>query len=117
MARASLATIAMLPAVLAGFLSEHRTSDRVLSREIYMSTQRRELYTSSNGDSWYLCRDRAGRIVVSHEPNVSSGGKPSQVELTTFLARGNQGPEHQALLHLIGEMVQPSWTPEKSAAS
>ena len=57
-----------------------------------MSTQRRELYTSSNGDSWYLCRDRAGRIVVSHEPNVSSGGKPSHVEIVAYLATGKQGP-------------------------
>jgi hypothetical protein len=80
-----------------------------------MTTQRRELYTSSNGDSWYLCRDRAGRIVVSHEPNLPSGEKSSQVELATFLAKGNRGPEHQALLQLIGELVDPAWKPEEPA--
>ena len=43
--------------------------------------------------------------MVAHEPNVSSGGKASQIEVRDFLAKGNQGPEHQALLQLIGELV------------
>jgi hypothetical protein len=76
-----------------------------------MTTQRRELYASPNGDVWYLCRERSGQIVVSHEPSLSSGGKSSQVDLGTFLAPGNNGPEHQALLHLIGELVDPTWLP------
>ena len=76
-----------------------------------MSTQRRKLYTSPNGDSWYLCRERSGSIVVAHEPNLSSGGRSSQVELGTFLAKGNKGPEHQALLQLIGELVDPQSRP------
>jgi hypothetical protein len=70
-----------------------------------MPTQRRKLYESSSGDCWYLCRSRAGQVVVSHEPNVSSGGRPSQIEVRDFLAKGNQGPEHQALLELIGKLV------------
>jgi hypothetical protein len=70
-----------------------------------MSTQQRELYSSSNGDSWYLCREPSGRIMVSHEPNVSSGGKSSLIEVGTFLAKGNNGPEHEALRQLIGELV------------
>jgi hypothetical protein len=76
-----------------------------------MTTQRRELYVSPNGDVWYLCRERSGQIAVSHEPNLSSGGKSSQVDIGTFLATGNKGPEHQALLHLIGELVNPTWLP------
>ena len=70
-----------------------------------MTTQRRLLYESSNGDRWHLCRSRSGQVVVAHEPNVSSGGKASQIEVRDFLAKGNQGPEHEALLQLIGELV------------
>ena len=58
-----------------------------------MATQGRKLYTSSSGDSWYLCRGRKGEVVVSHEPNVASGGKSSQIDLVTFLSK-HQGPEH-----------------------
>ena len=79
-----------------------------------MTTQRRKLYTSSNGDSWYLCRGRNGQVVVSHEPNLASGGKSSQVDLSTFLAKGNAGPEHQALLQLIAELVDPNHAPAQS---
>ena len=46
-----------------------------------------------------------------HEPNRSSGKKPSQIDIGTFLAEGNTEPGHQALLHLIGELVDPSHTP------
>jgi hypothetical protein len=65
---------------------------------------RRELYVSANGDSWYLCREDSVRVFVEHEPNLPSGGKSSRVELGAFLQRP-QGPEHQALLHLIGTLV------------
>lgn len=78
-----------------------------------MTTQRRQLYASSNGDVWYLCRARSGQIVVSHEPNPASGGKSSQIPVGTFLAEENNGPEHQALLQLIGELVDPAWLPSK----
>jgi hypothetical protein len=70
-----------------------------------MTTQRRKLYESSNGDCWFLCRSRSGQVVVSHEPNAASGGRSSQIEVREFLAKGNQGPEHQALLQLIGQLV------------
>jgi hypothetical protein len=73
-----------------------------------MTDQRRKLYKSSSGDVWYLCRARDGSVVVSHEPNASSGGKFSQVDLSTFLAKENQGPEHQALRQLIAELVDPA---------
>jgi hypothetical protein len=71
-----------------------------------MSAQRREIYTSSSGDSWYLCREPEGQPVVSHVPNIASGGKPSSVDLAAFLAKQNQGPEHQALRELIGDLVE-----------
>ena len=75
--------------------------------DLHMNTQRRELYSSANGDAWYLCRDASGRVFISHEPNIPSGGSPSQIEIGTFLARGAQGPEHQALLQLIATLVEP----------
>ena len=76
-----------------------------------MTTQRRRLYTSSNGDKWFLCRERSGGVVVSHEPNASSGGKASQIALAEFLAKQNQGPEHEALHQLIAELVDPAHLP------
>ena len=77
----------------------------------FMSSERRELYSSPNGDSWYLCRDSRGKILVSHEPNTASGGRPSLIELGTFLATKNQGPEHQALRHLIGTLLETTEPP------
>lgn len=76
-----------------------------------MTTQRRRLYNSSNGDKWYLCRERSGVVVVSHEPSEESGGETSQVDLAEFLAKENQGPEHEALRQLIAELVDPAHLP------
>ena len=70
-----------------------------------MTLQARTLYTSSSGDSWSLCRNQHGHVVVLHEPNPASGGKPSETDLGTFLAEPNRGPEHQALRQLIGELI------------
>ena len=72
-----------------------------------MSLEARELYRSANGDRWSLVRDAASeRVFVRHEPNVSSGGRASDIEVGDFLARGDRGPEHQALLRLIGTLVE-----------
>lgn len=75
-----------------------------------MAVETRELYSSSNGDRWYLARDiESGQVFVQHVPNAASGGRPSHIEIGAFLGRGGQGPEHQALLRLIGTLVeQPS---------
>ena len=72
-----------------------------------MALQSRELYRSApNGDRWSLVRDsESGRVFIEHQPNVSSGGKPSQMEIGDFLAHGGHGPEHQALLRLIGTLT------------
>lgn len=68
-------------------------------------SERRELYRSPNGDSWYLGREPGdGRAFVIHMPNGPSGGQSSHVELAEFLGRGN-GPEQQALLRLIATLV------------
>jgi hypothetical protein len=73
-----------------------------------MTIEARTLYTSSSGDTWFLCRSRSGDIVVSHQPNRASGGKRSEIDLSTFLVKGNKGPEHQALRQLIGELIDSS---------
>lgn len=69
--------------------------------------ERRELYRSPNGDAWFLTRDPAnGHAVVIHEANAPSGGHISQIEIGAFLSHGARGPEHQALLRLIGTLVE-----------
>jgi hypothetical protein len=55
----------------------------------------------------------SGRVFVEHEPNVPSGGKSSCIELSAFLQRP-QGPEHQALLRLIGSLVDKDGPPQHS---
>ncbi len=73
-----------------------------------MTYQKRELYRSApNDDRWSLVREDASqRIFIEHEPNQSSGGRASQIEIEDFLAHGPRGPEHQALLRLIGSLVE-----------
>jgi hypothetical protein len=61
-----------------------------------------ELYCSSNGDTWFLERDSAGRSFVVHEPNRPSGGHRSRVPAEEFLKR-SQGPERQALLRALDD--------------
>lgn len=67
---------------------------------------RRELYRSPNGDTWFLGRDPSdGRAVVIYEPNRPSGAHTSCFELSEFIGQGGGSPEHQALLRLIGTLV------------
>ena len=67
----------------------------------------RELYSSPNGDRWLLRRDPAtGNTFVRHEANVPSGGKRTDIDIGEFLSGGQRNPEHQALLRLIGTLVE-----------
>jgi hypothetical protein len=60
------------------------------------------IYQSSNGDSWILTKDPVtGAATVMHTPNPQSGGEVSFIEVKKFLSEGANGPEHQALRHLI----------------
>ena len=69
-------------------------------------SDRRALYQSPSGDTWYLGREPAnGRAFVIHQPNGPSGGKRSHIELGVFLGQGSEKPEQQALLRLIGTLV------------
>jgi hypothetical protein len=60
----------------------------------------RKLHESPPGDRWYLIQDPSG-VFVRHE---SSGGDIEHVEIGTFLS--GDGPEQQALLGLIGTLVE-----------
>jgi hypothetical protein len=42
---------------------------------------------------------------VIHQPNGSSGGRLSHIDLGEFLNAETKGPEHQALLRLIGTLL------------
>jgi hypothetical protein len=66
----------------------------------------RVLYENANGDVWRLVRDpQSGVPMVEHKPNASSGGRASLTEIGQFLRSGGSGPEQQALLQLIGKLV------------
>ncbi len=72
-----------------------------------MPVETRELYSSPNGDIWFLGRDAAtGDVFIRHEPNAPSGGRPTDIGIATFLGRGPRNPEHQALLRLIGTLIE-----------
>lgn len=70
-------------------------------------TERRELYSSPNGDTWYLGREPGdGHAFVIHQPNGPSGGRLRHIELGHFLAHGDgDRPEQRALLRLIAALV------------
>jgi hypothetical protein len=76
------------------------------SRGARNMSDRRELYRSPNGDTWFLGREPAdGHAFIIHQPNAPSGGRLSHIELGAFL-REAAGPEQQALLRLIGTLVE-----------
>jgi hypothetical protein len=67
-------------------------------------TKGRTLYSSSNGDRWYLIRDESGHVFIRHEANAESGGNIAHIELSAFLQSGG-GPEHREFMRLIGTLV------------
>jgi len=71
-------------------------------------SERREVYLSPNGDSWFLGQEPAnGHAFIIHQPNMPSGGRISRIEIGEFLRQG-AGPQQQALLRLIGTLVEAS---------
>jgi hypothetical protein len=66
----------------------------------------RKIYHSENGDTWWLCRDDRGQVYILHEANLASGGSSTKIQIGDFLAEGRAGPEHQALLKLIGTLAE-----------
>jgi len=60
-----------------------------------MAAEMQELYSSPNGDRWYLARDvDLGKVFIRHEPNLPSGGEAAHIEIGAFLGRGGQGSGH-----------------------
>jgi hypothetical protein len=58
-----------------------------------MAVEMGELYSSPNGDTWFLARDPAtGRVFIRHEPKAPSGGRPSDIDIGAFLSRGREIP-------------------------
>jgi hypothetical protein len=79
-----------------------------------MPLKRRELYSSPNGDRWFLARDpEIGELFVRHQANAPSGGHVTDIDIGAFLSGGQRNPEHQALLHLIGTLLESSPQPSK----
>ena len=64
----------------------------------------KELYNAPNGDHWALCKDVVGKLIVRHQPNLASGGQPSEIEVDQFLSCDGQGPEYQALREALTEL-------------
>jgi hypothetical protein len=57
-------------------------------------------------NAWFLGREpTSGNAFIIHQPNAPSGGRLSHIELGEFLRSDVRGPEHQALLRLIGTLV------------
>jgi hypothetical protein len=65
----------------------------------------RKLYSSSNGDRWYIVSEPTGGVFVRHEANLASGGHVTHLEIGDFLSIGH-GPEQQELLRLIGTLAE-----------
>ena len=69
-----------------------------------------EIYQSSNGDSWFLVRNELGHVSVVHQPNKASGGKGSAFGIGEFLSQQPVGPQHEALLRLVGTLTDKQVT-------
>jgi hypothetical protein len=83
-----------------------------------MAVEMRELYSSPNGNRWYLARDvDSARVFIRHEPNLPSGGTTADLDVGAFLRRGGQGPEHQELVRLIGRLVERDLSVERGTAA
>lgn len=71
-----------------------------------MTVQTRLLFSSPNGDDWFLAHDAlTERTFVQHRANAASGGHITERDIGDFLSRGPHNPEHMALLRLIGSLV------------
>ena len=81
----------------------------------YTLAESTEASTCQNGENsiaarmvilWFLGREpQTGHAFVIHQPNAPSGGRLSPIEVGDFL-RDGKGPEQQALLRLIGTLVE-----------
>ena len=74
-----------------------------------MPIRKRMLYSSANGDTWFLgCESGTENVFVRHEANPSSGERVTDIDIGAFLSAGQRHPQHEALLRLIGTLVEGS---------
>jgi hypothetical protein len=67
-------------------------------RSHWMPADKRELYSSPNGDNWFLARDPAtGNLIIRHEANIPSGGRMTEIDIGTFLGGGAKPRASSAL--------------------
>jgi hypothetical protein len=86
-----------------------RYSERQNRRTFSMVQSAEEIYRSSNGDRWTLIRDTdSGRLIVRHEPDLSSGGRVTDTDVDEFLSVAGSGPEFAALRRLLNRPTEPS---------
>ncbi|WP_449181919.1 S1 family peptidase [Trinickia sp. YCB016] len=76
-----------------------------------MSEDALEFHRSSNGDRWLLCHGAHKATVVRHVPNAASAGIVSELAVAAFLSSERCGPEHNALVDLLSELISPSGDP------
>jgi hypothetical protein len=87
------------------------TYDRRMAAKIDTSkSEFREFAASQNGDRWFVGRnEKTSKAYVVHKANDSSGGTRTEIEIGAFFQRTPAGvPEHEALLRLIGTLVDSS---------
>lgn len=66
-------------------------------------TNHRKIYETPAGEGWWLCRER-GEVFVLHER--ASGALVSKMDLEDFLSDKRGSPQKEALIKMIGSMVQ-----------
>jgi len=64
-----------------------------------------QIYSSSNGDKWFLCAGEHGVPVVRHVPNAASARAISDQAIAQFLGADHPGPQHDALLDLVAGLI------------
>jgi hypothetical protein len=83
-----------------------------------MTIQIDDFYRSSNGDRWRLVRDtETGHRTVRHEPNLSSGGRVTEISVEDWLDRTGASPENAALRSLLERSDAAGWTERDGKAS
>jgi hypothetical protein len=65
--------------------------------------RQRKIFGSGKGDSWWLYRDDCGSVFVLQE---DYSGQITKWEIASFLSHPHPGPEHQALVDLIGKLTE-----------
>jgi len=68
-----------------------------------MSASTQTLYSSSNGDTWFLETSDVGPCFVLHQANAAAGGTKTRLPVKEFLERAGAGPEREAVIRMMAE--------------